>query len=100
MIPVFKKLEIRDEENAALEISEHINKMQKEIYNCLLNLTSENVTELSSDVTKITSNNGSEISGDLIKLKGTSGEAATIGYDKASGLFMFSVTDKDGNEII
>ena len=97
MIPVFKKLEIKNEENALLEIVKHINEMQTEIYECLMNLTSENVTELSSDITKITSQRGSEIFGDLIKLKGAKGETITAGYDKLTGAFELSVKDKDGN---
>lgn len=96
MIPVFKKLEIKNEALALSEIVRHINDMQNEIYECLLNLTSENVTELSTDITKITSERGSSISGDLIKLKGGSGETLTAGYDKATGVFELSVRDKNG----
>lgn len=97
MIPIFKKLEIKSESTALSEIVSHINAMQNEIYECLLNLTSENVTELSSDITKITSARGSVISGDLIKLKGAGGETLTAGYDKTTGAFELSVRDKNGN---
>lgn len=99
MIPVFKKLEIKNQETALSEIVKHINSMQNEIYECLMNLTSENVTELSSDITKITSERGSVISGDLIKLKGGKGETLTAGYDKLTGVFELSVRDKDNNII-
>jgi len=100
MIPVFKKLEIKDEKTALSDIAKHINDMQKEIYECLLNLTSENVVELSTDITKITSDRGSVISGDLIKLKGGSGETLTAGYDKLTGVFELSVRDKNGEIIM
>ena len=99
MIPIFKKLEIKNEQTAISEIVKHINTMQSEIYDCLLNLTSENVTELSTDITKITSQRGSSISGDLIKLKGGKGETLTAGYDKLTGVFELSVRDKNGNVI-
>ena len=97
MIPVFKKLGIINSATALSDIVEHINKMQEEIYECLLNLTSENITEISLDLTKITSQKGSSISGDLIKLKGANGEILTAGYDKTTGIFELSVKDRDGN---
>ena len=97
MIPVFKKLEIKNPDRAVYEIAEHINEMQTELYNCLMNLTSENVTELCLDITKMSSERGSLISGDLIKLKGGKGETLTAGYDKLTGAFELSVKDKDGN---
>ena len=99
MIPIFKKLEIKNDNTALYDIVKHINDMQKELYECLLNLTSENITELSTDITKISSERGSSISGDLIKLKGGSGETLTAGYDKLTGVFELSVRDKNGNVI-
>ena len=99
MIPIFKKLEIKNDSTAVSDIVKHINDMQKEIYECLMNITSENVVEISTDITKITSNRGSEISGDLIKLKGAGGETFTAGYNKLTGVFELSVRDKDGNVV-
>ena len=100
MIPVFKKLEVKSEDAAVLKIVSHINAMQNELYECLINLTSENVTELSSDVTSITSKNGSGLSGDLLVLKGPKGETFSAGFDKMTGLFGISATGKDGEVII
>lgn len=100
MIPVFKKLEVRSEATAISDIVAHINAMQNELYECLINLTSENVTELSSDVTPIVSKNGSALSGDLLVLRGPKGETFSAGFDKLTGLFGITATDKDGNTII
>lgn len=97
MIPVFKKLEIKSKENALSEIAEHINELQKEIYECFLNLSSDNIQELNLDLTELTSSQGSIINGDLLTLKGKFGETIKIGYDKVSGTFGITHIDKDGN---
>lgn len=99
MIPVFKNLQIKSEENALFEIQEHINQLQKEIYECFLNISSDNISELSLDLTKLSSSQGSSISSDCIVLKGKSGESLKLGYDKDLGTFEVTQTDKDGNVI-
>jgi len=96
MIPVFKRLNLNDKNLDIKKIAESINNMQKELEECLENISSENITELSSDISKITSSLGSVISGDMIKLCGKGGEVFTAGYDKATGLFEFMLTDGDG----
>ena len=96
MIPVFKRLD----ENAPIgqkELISHINAVQDEIFACLADITSANVTELSSDSTAITSERGSSFSGDKIELCGAKGERFSAGYDKSTGNFEFSLTDGSGN---
>ena len=99
MIPVFKKIDINNKNLSVTDIARSINEMQGEILECLMNLTSENITDISTDITKISSGMGSYISGDKIKLCSKGGETFTAGYDKDTGLFEFSVRDKDGNDI-
>lgn len=96
MIPVFKRLNLNDESLDIRKIAEAVNNMQKEIEECLENISSENITEISSDVSKISSKLGSCLSGDMIKLCGKGGEVFTAGYDKDTGLFEFKLTDGDG----
>lgn len=98
MIPVFKRLD----ENGAYtqkELLAHINAMQEEIFSCLSEITSENITGISSDTTEIKSNRGSFFSGDKIELAGAKGERFSAGYSKETGEFEFSLYDKNGNAV-
>lgn len=99
MIPVFKVLQINAEDDAMSKIQNHINELQKELYECFLNISSDNISELSLDLTKLKSGQGSEINSDMIFLKGKNGESIKLGYDKTTGAFEVTQTDKDGNII-
>lgn len=96
MIPVFKKLD-ENKNYEKKEIIAHINALQEEIFSCLSEITSANVTELSSDSTKISSDNGSLFSGDKLKLCGKGEEVFSAGFDKTSKTFEFSLKNKNGD---
>lgn len=98
MLPVFKKLD-ENKSYGQKELLAHINALQEEIYNCFLEVTSENITEISSDTTKIASNRGSCFSGDKIELFGKKGEKFSAGYSKDTGMFEFSLCDKNGKSV-
>ena len=100
MIPVFKKLDTNNKNLSIIDVARCINEMQEEISECLMNLTSENITEISMDITKISSSLGSSISGNKVVLCGKDGGTFTAGYDKETGIFEFSAIDGSGNDLV
>lgn len=98
MIPVFKRLD-ENRTYGQKELLIHINAMQEELFACLSQITSENITDISSDTTAIKSNRGSSFSGDKIELAGAKGEKFAVGYSADTGSFEFSLYDKNGNAV-
>lgn len=99
MIPIFKRININSPDLDVKALATSVNEMQQEIENCISELSSDNLAEISTDMTKISSALGSELNGDILKLRGKGGEKFAVGYDKDTGNFEFYLTDKNGDYV-
>ena len=99
MIPIFRRINVNDRNLDISALAASINEMQEEIESCISELSSDNLSEISTDMTKISSALGSELKGDMLRLRGRGGEKFAVGYDKDTGLFEFCLTDKNGDYI-
>lgn len=98
MIPVFGRINTAENPSTA-ELAQKINIILDELEACLADITSENISEISTDETRLKSSQGSFLSGDMLCLCGKQGEVFAAGCDKATGRFELYLRDKDGSYI-
>ncbi len=98
MVPVFSKLSGTD--LTPEKIAEHINRLQEELSFCFMNISSDNIEELSLNHTRVSSQSGSVIEGDMINIVSPYGESFFAGVSKETGMFEFYLRGRTGEYLI
>lgn len=95
------KVEATNPVEAVKIMERHLRYMQEQLEYTLMNLDSDNITEIDTSNTNISSSGGGvTISSDKIALAGKNGEAFNVGYDSQKKQFVFEIKGNGGNQCI
>ena len=102
-MPIFaqslQKIDTSNPQDAVKKLYNHIKYIQEQLEYTLLNLDSQNISEIDTDKTVITDSTGNTSIGSYINLTGPNGESFTVGKN-ASGKFEFSIKGAGGVQTI
>ena len=102
-MPIFtqqlQRIDYSNPQDALKKMASHIRYLQEGLEYKLLNLDSQNITEIDINKTAIKDSTGSTSIGSFIYATGDNGESFTVGKNP-NGDFEFAVTGKDGEQVL